>query len=156
MPHGPPLSHSRLGPRPWLECTPQPQRLRHLPRSCGHHVTIMQPHTTQASSLVDLGPEGSNPPSLPSISILLHANASLIALQQLCTYLLSFLTQRLIVCAPVPCLHPHLFHPHVDIVTDVKDSGFSLNPYSSQFIFISAYSFHFLFMRAFAVSQSLL
>src|SRR5882724_7628005 len=52
--------------------------------------------------------------SLKSISILLHANTSLIALQWSYTYLFSFPTQRLIVCTPVPCLHPHLLHPHAD------------------------------------------
>src|SRR5882724_174069 len=82
--------------------------------SCGHHVTITQPHTTQATSLADLGPEGSNPPSFPSMSILLQTDASLIAPQWLHAYLLSFLTQRLTVCAPVSCLHPCLLPPHAD------------------------------------------
>src|SRR5882724_9309267 len=62
----------------------------------------------------DLGPEGPHPLYFQSISILLHANASLIALQCSYVYLLSFPTQRPIVCAPVPCSHPHLFHPHAD------------------------------------------
>ena len=38
----------------------------------------------------------------------------------------------------------------------VKVSGFSSNPYSSQFLFISIYSSHFSFMQAFATRQSLL
>src|SRR5882724_7487654 len=36
---------------------PQPLGLGHLLRSCGHHVMIVQPHTTKATSSVDLGPE---------------------------------------------------------------------------------------------------
>src|SRR5882724_1592636 len=62
----------------------------------------------------DLGPEGPNPLFFQSISILLYTNASLIALQQSYTSLCSFLTWRPIVCAPVPCTHPCLFHPHAD------------------------------------------
>ena len=38
----------------------------------------------------------------------------------------------------------------------VKELGFSPNPYSSQYIFISAYSSQFSFKQAFAISQSLL
>src|SRR5882724_1391649 len=75
---------------------------------------IMQPHSTQATSLADLRCEGLNPLFFQSISILLHANASLIALQWSYTYLFSILTWRLIVCTLVPCSHPHRFHPHVD------------------------------------------
>src|SRR5882724_8905271 len=68
----------------------------------------------QATYPADLGPEGPNPLFFQSISILLHANASLIALQWSYMCLSLFLTWRLIVCAPVPCLHPSLLHPHVD------------------------------------------
>src|SRR5882724_3663473 len=64
--------------------------------------------------LVDLGPEGPNPCSFQSISILLHANASLIALQSSSTSLCSFLTRNPFVCAPVPCSHPCSFQPHAD------------------------------------------
>ena len=46
-----------------------------------------------------------------SISIFLHANTYLLALQSSYMYLFSFPTQRWIVCTPVPCSHPHLFHP---------------------------------------------
>src|SRR5882724_9901912 len=93
---------------------PQPWGLRYLLRSHGHHVMIVQPHATQATSLVDLGHEGSNPLTFPSIFSLLHANASLIALQWLCMYPLSFPTQRLIVCTLVSCSHPCLLLPYVD------------------------------------------
>jgi len=47
-----------------------------------------------------------------SISILLHADASLIAPQCLYVYLFLILTRRPIVCSPVPCLHPSLLYPH--------------------------------------------
>ena len=46
--------------------------------------------------------------SFQSISISLCADTSFIAPQHLCVYLLSFMTWRLIVCAPVSCLHPCL------------------------------------------------
>src|SRR5882724_1059935 len=72
------------------------------------------PARQQATYVADLGPEGSNPLSFQSISILLCANASLIALQLASVSLCSFLTQSLFVCAPVSCSHPRLFHPHVD------------------------------------------
>jgi len=45
------------------------------------------------------------------------------------------------------------------LLSSVKDSGFSPNPYSSHFLFFSIYSSHFLFMWAFGgkkVSWSLL
>src|SRR5882724_7536194 len=61
-----------------------------------------------------LGPEGPNPLFLQYISVLCHANASLIALQCLHVYLFLIPTWRPIVCTPVPCSHPHLLHPHVD------------------------------------------
>src|SRR5882724_12999899 len=73
----------------------------------------MPPHRQDTYPAI-LGPGGSNPHSFQSISILLHANASLVTPQWSYAYLFSFLTWRLIVCAPVPCLHLHLFHPHVD------------------------------------------
>src|SRR5882724_11488848 len=38
---------------------------------------------------------------------------------------------------------------------DVKDSGFSPNPYSSHFLFCSIYSSYLSFMHAFAVCQCL-
>src|SRR5882724_5259128 len=63
---------------------------------------------------VDLGPEGPNPRSFHSISILLCPNASLIAPQSSSASLCSFLTQTPFVCAPVPCSHPRSFQPHVD------------------------------------------
>src|SRR5882724_12005017 len=63
---------------------------------------------------VDLGPEDPNPRSFQSISILLHANASLIAPQSSPVSLCSFLTRTPFVCAPVPCLHPCSFQLHVD------------------------------------------
>src|SRR5882724_10501655 len=77
------------------------------PQSCGHHMMIMQPHTTQATLSAGLGPEGSNPLSFTSISILLCADTSLIAPQQLWTYLLSFPTWA--------WLYAPLFHVHVSI-----------------------------------------
>ena len=49
-----------------------------------------------------------------SISILLCANASLIAPQWSYAYLFSFPTWRPIVCTPVPCSHPCSLHLHVD------------------------------------------
>src|SRR5882724_11543481 len=49
-----------------------------------------------------------------SISILLHDNTPLISPQCLYAYLFSIPTQRPIVCAPVPCSHPSLLHPHAD------------------------------------------
>src|SRR5882724_6245749 len=67
-----------------------------------------------APLLADLGPEGSNPHSFHSISILLHANASLIALQLSSASLYSFPTWTLFVCTPVPCSHPCPFQPHAD------------------------------------------
>src|SRR5882724_8869533 len=63
---------------------------------------------------VDLGPEGPNPCSFHSISILLHANASLIDPQSSSVSLCSFPTRTPFVCAPVPCSHPCSFQPHVD------------------------------------------
>jgi len=63
-------------------CSLWTRGFRHHPRSHCHHVMIAQPCATQATSSVDLGPEGSNSLSWQSISILLHANAYLIALQQ--------------------------------------------------------------------------
>src|SRR5882724_3323562 len=50
----------------------------------------------------------------PSIFIILHANTSLAAPQGLYVYLFSIPTQRPIVCALVPCSHPHPLHPHAD------------------------------------------
>jgi len=132
MPCGPPSSHCGWGPEHWSECSPQPQGFRHLLRSCGHHVMIMQPCATQATlsaGHLASGPGtwGSQPLYFPSSSILLHANAPLISPQQLHTYLPSFLTRRLIVCTPMPHSHPQLFYPHVDstIFTDILLSGFS-------------------------------
>jgi len=56
--------------------------------------------------------------TVPTLFILnlfsLHANTSLIALQQSYAYLFSFPTWRPIVFTPVLCSHPHLFHLHVD------------------------------------------
>src|SRR5882724_3429858 len=57
---------------------------------------------------VDLGPEGPNPCSFQSISILLHANTSLIAPQASSASLCSFPTRTPFVCTPVPCSHPHV------------------------------------------------
>src|SRR5882724_1183488 len=99
---------------PHQDALPWPQGCNGLPRSHGHHVTITQPCATHATSSADLGPEGPNPLFFQSISILLHANASLIAPQWSYAYLFSFPTWRPIICTPVPCLHPHLFHPHAD------------------------------------------
>ena len=45
-----------------------PRGFGHLQRSHGHHMTIVQPCTTQATSSADLGPEGSNPLSLQSVT----------------------------------------------------------------------------------------
>src|SRR5882724_1563194 len=73
----------------------------------------MPPHRS-APGTVDLGPEGPNPRSFHSISILLHANASLIALQLSPTSLCSFPTRTPFVCAPVPCSHPRSFQLHLD------------------------------------------
>jgi len=113
-PMGPPHCIPYWGLDPGQNTLPQPQGLRHLLRSHGHHVMITQPCTTQATSLSDLGPECSNPLSFPSIFIL-HANASLIAPEWFCMYLLSFLTWRLTVCSLVSCSHPHLLLSHADI-----------------------------------------
>src|SRR5882724_6036527 len=63
---------------------------------------------------MDLGPEGPNPRSFHSISILLHSNASLIAPQSSPMSLCSSLTRIPFVCAPVPCLHPRSFQLHAD------------------------------------------
>src|SRR5882724_7024935 len=73
----------------------------------------MPPHRS-APLLADLGPEGFNPRSFHSISILLCANASLIAPQLSSASLYSFPIWTLFVCAPVPCSHPCSFHPHAD------------------------------------------
>src|SRR5882724_13521227 len=50
----------------------------------------------------------------PSIVTIWHANTSLAAPQGLYAYLFLIPTWRPILCALVPCLHPHLLHPHVD------------------------------------------
>src|SRR5882724_4931150 len=73
----------------------------------------MPPHR-QDTYPAALGPGGPNPHSFQSISILLHANTSLIAPQCSYAYLFSFLTQRLIVCTPVPCSHPCPLLLHAD------------------------------------------
>ena len=56
--------------------------------------------------------------TVPTLFILnlfsLHANTSLIALQQLCTYQLSFPNWRPTVCTTVSCSHPCLLPPHVN------------------------------------------
>src|SRR5882724_2299088 len=114
MPHGPPHHIPDSGQNLGQNAPLQPRGLGHCLRSHGHHMMIVKPCTTQATLAADLGPEGSNPLSFPSISILLHANASLIAPQQLCMYLLPFPTWRLMVCTPVSYLHPHLLLPCVD------------------------------------------
>src|SRR5882724_10191070 len=72
------------------------------------------PPCQQAILLADLGPEGPNPLFLQSISVLWHTNAFLIAPQCPHVYLFMILTWRPFVCAPVPCSHPHLLHPHAD------------------------------------------
>jgi len=51
------------------------------PQLCGHHLMITQPHATQPTSSVSLGPEGPNPLFFTSRSILLHADTSLVAPQ---------------------------------------------------------------------------
>src|SRR5882724_6342712 len=56
-------------------------------------------------------------PTLFSFNLFLSdcmLNAFLIALQCPHVYLFSILTQRPIVCAPVPCSHLRPLHPHVD------------------------------------------
>src|SRR5882724_6698325 len=60
------------------------------------------------------GTLGSQSCFFQSIFILLNANASLIAPQWSYKYLFPFPTWRPIVCIPVPCSHPHLFHPHAE------------------------------------------
>src|SRR5882724_12194182 len=82
-------------------------------------MTIAQPCVTcttfqSITYPVDLGPEGPNPHYFQSISILLHANDSLIAPQSSSAYLCSFLTWTPFVCAPVPSFHPCPFQPHAD------------------------------------------
>src|SRR5882724_9722751 len=72
------------------------------------------PPCRQAILPAILGPEGPNPCSFQSISILLHANTSLIAPQCSYAYLFPFPTQRLIVCTPVPCSHPRPLLLHAD------------------------------------------
>src|SRR5882724_5646679 len=71
---------------------------------------------------VDLDPEGPNPHSFHSISILLHANASLIALQSSPASLCSFPTRTPFVCAPVPCLHSRSSQLHADSRPNYKCS----------------------------------
>src|SRR5882724_10131949 len=73
----------------------------------------MPPHQS-ITYPVDLGPEGPNPHSFHSISILLHANAALIAPQSSSASLCSFPTQTPFLCTPVPCSHPRSFQPHAD------------------------------------------
>src|SRR5882724_10712395 len=125
QPHGPVLimpdwTHWTRSPNPqWTACQINPPHLRgdgSLPRSRGHHVTIVQPHVTRTTSSVpvDLGPEGPNPCSFHSISILSNANASLIALQSPPAPLCPFPIQTPFVCAPVPCSHPCLPLLHAD------------------------------------------
>src|SRR5882724_3530892 len=75
---------------------------------------------------VDLGPEGPSPRSFHSISILLCANASLIAPQSSSASLCSFLTRTPFVCTPVPCSHPHPFQPHADIFPSYRCSLVSI------------------------------
>src|SRR5882724_9774571 len=77
---------------------------------------IVQPRVTRATSLAGhlAGSPGTWGFQPLFLSILLHANASLIALQCSYTYLISFLTHRLIVCAPVPGSHPHPLLLHAD------------------------------------------
>src|SRR5882724_2497738 len=61
-----------------------------------------------------------------SISILLHANTSLIALQCLDMYLFSIPTWRLIVCALGPVHIPHILHPHADSLPSYRCLSYSI------------------------------
>jgi len=119
-----PWSHSLfsgLWPEPWLGCVPMDQRIQApskvtLP-SCDDCTTMCHP----GHLISGPGAWGFQLSFLGNLfSILLHANAYLIALQQLCPYLLSPLTWRLIVCTPVSCSYPCLPHPmwKAAIVTD--------------------------------------
>src|SRR5882724_1129106 len=71
---------------------------------------------------VDLDPEVPNPHSFHSISILLHANASLISPQLSPASLCSFPTRTPFVCAPVPCSHSRSFQLHADSCPNYKCS----------------------------------
>src|SRR5882724_9827245 len=113
---GLPHSHPKSRPTPWSECTLTALGTWTPPEitwpSHDNHTTMHHPHTLSAGHLA--GRPGSNPLSFQSISILLCANTSLIALQLSSVSLCSFPTWSPFVCAPVPCLHPCLFHPHAD------------------------------------------
>src|SRR5882724_4078539 len=109
-------SHPKSQPEPWLECTPMASGMwtpsEVMWPSCDDHATMCHPgHLVSRPSSQKTWDLRVPTLSFQSISILLHTNASLIALQWLCAYLLSFPTWRLNVCTPVPCLHPHLVHP---------------------------------------------
>src|SRR5882724_3417146 len=84
--------------------------------SCDNYGTMCHPHHLISQSLSQWTWDLRVPTLFifQSISILLHANTSLIAMQCLYMYLFLIPTWRLIVCTPVPGLHPHLFHPHAD------------------------------------------
>src|SRR5882724_2464733 len=81
---------------------------------------------------VDLGPEGPNPHSFQSISILLHANTSLIAPQVSSTSLCSFPTWTPFVCTSVPCSCPHSFQPHAD-----SRPSYRCSPVSALIVYVS-------------------
>jgi len=49
MPHEPPSSHPRLGPELLSACTPTAQGFGHCPRSHGHHMMIVKPHTVSTT-----------------------------------------------------------------------------------------------------------
>src|SRR5882724_2280333 len=84
------------------------------------------PPRQSTPELVDLDPEGPNPRTFHSISILLHVNASLIAPQSSPASLCSFPTRTPFVCAPVPCSHSHSFQLHADSRPNYKCSPVSV------------------------------
>jgi len=69
MPHKSPLSHPRLWPEHWLAHTPMAQGIRAPSEvTWPSHDNWCNHATTQATSSADLGPEGSNPLSLQSVT----------------------------------------------------------------------------------------
>ena len=109
------------GAKHWSECSPTASGMwtpsEVMWPSCDGHATMCHPH-----HLIDRPVSWwtcdlrvpTNPLYFHSISITLCANASFLAPWWPYTYLFSFPTWRLIVCAPVPCLHPSPLHLHVD------------------------------------------
>src|SRR5882724_10881291 len=113
MHRGFPLSHLGLGPRHSSGCTPLASGMQ-TPSgitwtSHDNHATTCHLCNLISRSLSWQAWDLRVPPNplyFQSISILLCANTSFLALQWVYVCLFSFLNQRPIVCAPVPCSHP--------------------------------------------------